>query len=93
MSGKLSAAQRECLVELDGYCFSALKHGYREWARPLDIGGYGNSHHSSSLAALCRKGLVDRRQHSAFMSRGSWEYRITPVGAREALSAEGKNDG
>lgn len=58
------------------------------WARPMDLGGKDGSNHSRVLAALVRKGLVERApratlandrlhgQKPRFDSRGSNVYRI-----------------
>jgi hypothetical protein len=51
-----------------------------EWARPLDIGGGSNSDHSPRLSKLERYGMVESRQRSAHMTRGSKQYRITDAG-------------
>ena len=77
----LRERERETLAELD----YVSRDG--EWARPMDVGGHNRSHHSATLAKLVRLGLAERRQRSAWMSRGSWIYRATPAG-RRALSAE-----
>lgn len=47
--------------------------------RPMDMGGRDGSHHSNVLAALARKGLVERVMRSPG-SRGAYLYRITPAG-------------
>lgn len=53
----------------------------RAWLRPMDMGGRDGSDHSSILAALVNKGLVERRQRGGMMAaRGSYVYRITPAG-------------
>jgi hypothetical protein len=49
------------------------------WVRPLDVGGSSGSHHSCTLAALFRKGQVERRQRGVGGPRGSWEYRRPQV--------------
>lgn len=51
-----------------------------QWVRPLDIGGRSNSHHSSTLRTLERNKLVESKQRSSWMSRGSKLYRITALG-------------
>ena len=56
-----------------------------EWQRPMDIGGTDGSHHSSTLKQLIEKGFVVRRRRSSIMnslgsSRGSYEYRKSPIG-------------
>ncbi len=50
-----------------------------EWFRPMDIGGRNGSGHSSLLAQLERKGLVESRQRSGGV-RGSKLYRLTDAG-------------
>ncbi len=89
MSGKLTEAQREVLDSLDSWRLMHIDSGTSEWARPMDVGGSNGSHHSGTLAALVRKGLAERQQRSAWMSRGSWVYRITPAG-RSILAQEDK---
>lgn len=76
---RLNERQLEVLRELEH-----ANHGSKYtllWARPLDVGGSNDSHHSKTLAALVKKGLVKRQQRSALNgSRGSWQYRITDAG-------------
>jgi DNA-binding MarR family transcriptional regulator len=58
------------------------------WARPMDVGGRSRSWHSRVLKGLVEKGLVERRERSAWLSlRGSWVYRITAEG-REYVRIE-----
>lgn len=54
--------------------------------RPMDVGGRDSSHHSHTLAALARRGLVERRRRWVGCAGGSWVYRVTAAG-REALAA------
>lgn len=65
------------------------------WLRPMDMGARDGTNHSALLAALVRKGLVERKQRgwaTGAYARGSYLYRITPEGAagddREFSSAE-----
>lgn len=51
-----------------------------EWMRPMDMGGRDGSHHSATLAALVRKGLVERKVRWRGV-RGSYLYRITEAGS------------
>ena len=57
---------------------------YRGWARPMDVGGTDGSHHSKTLAALWRQGLVERRPRQTLVNHltqatevraSSYEYR------------------
>lgn len=55
------------------------------WARPMDVGGRDDSHHSKTLKALARRGLVIRRRRNTLMNmlrsrRGSYVYRIAENG-------------
>lgn len=52
---------------------------FGNWVRPMDVGGRNSSHHSHTLAALARKGLVEERVRSSGW-RGSKLYRITVAG-------------
>ena len=72
----LTEAQRDVLWQVES-----------NWLRPMDMGGRDGSNHSGILAALVRKGLVEREQRSACYSRGSYLYRLTDAGraAREAI--------
>ena len=86
----LSEAQRDVLEALD---YANHKSSYPvKWCTPLDIGGGNGSHHSGTLAALAKKGLVQFKQRGGseplagengrkfFAGRGSKCYRITPAG-------------
>jgi DNA-binding MarR family transcriptional regulator len=54
----------------------------------MDVGGRSRSWHSRVLKGLVEKGLVERRERSAWLSlRGSWVYRITAEG-REYVRIE-----
>lgn len=91
---KISEVQKEVLGDLE--CASRVCSS--EWCRPLDLGGSNGSPHSSTLAALARKGLVQSKQRGAkdppegengrriFATRGAKVYRITKAG----LAAIGK---
>ena len=70
---ELTQAQADVLEQVDN-----------TWLRPMDIGGRDGSSHSSVLAALVRKGLVERRSRGAIYSRGSYVYRLTEEG-RQAI--------
>lgn len=50
------------------------------WVIPLQLGGRDGSNHSAILAALVRKGYVQRQHRSAAWSRPSYKYRLTPSG-------------
>ncbi len=89
----LTANQREVLAELE---FANIRARYPlAWCRPLDVGASNGSHHSATLHALVKKGLVQFKQRGSrdpdgwesserklFRSRGSKCYRITPAGRR-----------
>ena len=56
---------------------------------PMDFGGSNGSHHSNTATALCKKAnpLVERRKRgvdwgekSRWRERGSYVYRLTPLG-------------
>lgn len=68
---------------------------------PIDLGGRDGSHHSHTLAQLCKKGLATRRKYTFFgdcsckcgpdamfghRCRGSFAYGITEEGIRLAAS-------
>jgi len=57
------------------------------WLRPMDMGGRDGSDHSAVLAALVRKGLVERKQRGGSYSRGSYLYRITEAGVAARRSS------
>lgn len=44
------------------------------WVRPMDIGGFDGSHHSTTLAQLARMGLA-RRARRGGHTRNAWGYR------------------
>lgn len=73
---KLTERDIDILHELAGY-----ERGSLCGARPLDLGGYNGSHHSSTLAKLARYGLVFRslRVTNGY-SRASYRYRLTDSG-------------
>lgn len=74
------------------------------WSTPLELGGHNGSHHSGTLNALARKGLVQFKQRhepdpppgengaKRWRGRGSKSYRITPAG-RKALAEAGERNG
>ncbi len=58
---------------------------FAAWARPMDVGATDGSHHTTSLRALIRKGLVERRLRGSLLNnlRGTELYeRITRDRAR-----------
>ncbi|MDF2506248.1 MAG: hypothetical protein K0Q52_107 [Microbacterium sp.] len=58
------------------------------WLRPMDMGARDGSHHSAVLAALVRKGLVERTQRGGLAyARGSYVYRITTQGLATRANA------
>lgn len=67
----LTDNQREVLESMDP----------ESWQRPMDVGGRDASHHSHTLVALAKKGLVDRSVRASGM-RGSYLYRIKPEGVK-----------
>lgn len=70
---KLTELQREVLQQVGS-----------RWLRPMDMGARDGSHHSAVLAALVRKGLVQRVQRGGLAyARGSYLYRLTPQGHAE----------
>jgi hypothetical protein len=92
--GKLTPNQREALEGLD---FANHRSLYpRKWVQPMDIGGTNGSHHSGSLNALAKKGLVQFKQRGGedppdgengrkiWAGRGAKVYRIRAAG-RAAL--------
>lgn len=62
------------------------------WCRPMDLGASNGSHHSGTLQALARKGLVRFKQRRGeeppegengrklWRGRGSKSYQVTPAG-------------
>jgi hypothetical protein len=67
---KLTELQREVLEQVD-----------TTWLRPMDMGARDGTHHSAVLAALTRKGLVERKQRGGLAyARGSYIYRLTDQG-------------
>ena len=70
---KLTESQKDVLEE--------LRQTELEWCRPMDIGAWDGSSHSTVLNQLVKKGLVERKPRptiaNAFRnSRGSYVYRI-----------------
>lgn len=49
---------------------------YDDWARPMDVGAIDGSHHTMSLRALVKKGLVERQLRGSLLNqiRGSDLY-------------------
>jgi len=65
---------------------------WKGWLTPMFCGGRDASHHSRTLALLCKRGLVERRRRNTLANelgsrRGSYVYRITAAG-RLALKAD-----
>jgi len=60
----------------------AIPH-HQTFARPLDIGGTSNSHHSNTLRRMAALGWVetDRKPNDARYGRRGIRYRITAKGA------------
>jgi hypothetical protein len=90
---KLTPNQIDVLESLE---WANIRSSYPlQWARPLDLGATNSSHHSATLAALAKKGLVQFKQRGEadpppgengrkrFRTRGSKCYRITPEGIAE----------
>jgi hypothetical protein len=47
---------------------------FGDWARPMDVGARDSSHHSATLSALSRRGLVERKKlHAIYCYNGSTE--------------------
>lgn len=44
------------------------------WVRPMEVGGSDGSHHSTTLARLARRGLVERHK-SCHCGPGSWREK------------------
>lgn len=96
MAKHLTENQLDILRELTPSA-SEIDRG-KTWWTPLEIGGSNGSHHSSTLAALAKKGFVRFKQRGGseppagengkkmFRSRGSKSYQITEAGAM-ALAA------
>lgn len=60
---------------------------YKDWARPMDVGGRDGSHHSMTLSQLARRGLVERKKlHSIYCYNGSTQ-RQKLVGSRWITTA------
>ena len=87
---KLTENQIEVMNEL--YASIGLFPDRRGWCTPLELGGSNGSHHSGTLNALARKGMVQFKQRhrddppdgenggKRFAGRGSKCYRLTPAG-------------
>lgn len=78
----LDERQLDTLVALNEF----REQTRNRWARPMDVGGKGQSHHSSTLRSLVRLGAAEKRARG---SDRSYVYRITRDGRRE-LRAEGR---
>jgi hypothetical protein len=104
MGERLTEAQRGVLCEL---CLGPGQAQYFPggWLRPLDVGGSNGSHHSPTLGALAKKGLVQWKWRGwpdpadgensgpgRETQRGAKVYRITEAG-REALKAREPDNG
>lgn len=59
-----------------------------EWFRPMDVGGHDANDVSSLLAALCRKGLIERRHRPASTA---YLYHLTPAGRGHIADRELKS--
>jgi len=81
----MTRIQAETLRELAIRSLNAALDGSEDWSRPLDIGGGGNSHHTTTLAKMLPFGWVERRNTGFGQTRPAWRYRITAKG-REALA-------
>jgi len=72
------------------------------WCTPMDLGGSNGSHHSGTLHALAKKGLVQFKQRGGedpppgengrkiWAGRGSKVYRITDAGRAALAETEGR---
>lgn len=70
-AGAITPAQRDVLDSLAGFGGRA-----RAWARPMDIGARDGSHHSATLGALAKRGLVDRKKyHAIYCYNGSTQRK------------------
>lgn len=49
---------------------------FGDWARPMDIGARDGSHHTTTLRALAKKGLAERKLRGSLLNqiRGSELY-------------------
>lgn len=80
---KLTDSQRDVLLSLEFFHRNVADVGYPDRrARPMDVGGTDCSHHSGTLKALAKKGLVDRHKRGG--RRGACTYALTDAG-REVL--------
>lgn len=102
---EISDLQLETLRELE----SAIRCNPGARITPLLLGGTDGSHHSSTLAALCRKGLAERKKFGILgpcrckvgpnaqfghRCRGSCTYSITEAGRAELTRGlRGKREG
>jgi len=88
---KLNGRQLDVLLELA----SAARNNPGRRIAPIDLGGTDGSHHTATLAQLCKKGLATRRKYTYFgdcgckcgpdamfghRCRGSFAYGITKAG-------------
>lgn len=81
--------EAEVLVALKGW---ALDDPHELGARPMDLGGATNSHHSLTLSRMVKKGWAQKKytgglwgKPNPLKERNSCRYRITPAGV-EALA-------
>lgn len=79
------------LLKRERQLLSSLAEQPRKmWFRPMDVGGKDASWHSPTLNRLVKKGLVEKRLRGSLMNmigggRGSYEYRATIAGRRQAV--------
>lgn len=84
---RLTENQWEVLANI-AYLTETNAYGARGQGQftPLDLGGHNGSHHSTTLAALVRKGLVEHKKsgydwgQAPRQFRGSKVYRATALG-------------
>lgn len=75
----------EVLRELASFKKQYLQYkeqGFKEWARPMDVGGSNGSHHSYTLAKLARRGFADQQSWRIGI-RHTNLYRINEQGEKE----------
>jgi hypothetical protein len=100
MSMTLTDRQMEVLRELEAAVRNMQSFPGRRIST-MDCGGRDGSHHSGTLAQLCKKGLATRRKHTFFgdcsckcgpeamfghRCKGSFSYGITEEGNRLATA-------
>ncbi len=69
-----------------------------DWLRPLDVGGKNNSHHSSTLRRLVKKGWAEKKDRGSVAGmRPSNVYRINMNGvvalANHGVTLRGTDQG